>query len=160
MRGSTFLRNTQPRSRGAFFAARLLLPPMVHSPPPRPIGSRCECAVYLAPDSWRGFSQPPRVFPEGGVLVLRDLAGPIECRGLRATVERAFLSAKKAPPKRGFSFVMIRRVGSPAEPYFETNSHALSSRYPTHSRPRPKIEGRPATPEPSASGGRHTDTPN
>jgi hypothetical protein len=35
---------------------------------------------------------------------------------------------------------MQRRVGSPAKPYLEINSHALSSRYPTHSRPQ--LEGR------------------
>jgi len=39
-----------------------------------------------------------------------------------------------------------KRGEVPAEPYFKTNSHAPSSRYPTHSRPRPKIEGRQETP--------------
>jgi hypothetical protein len=34
----------------------------------------------------------------------------------------------------------------PADPYFEINSHAPSVRSPTHSRLRPKIEGRQATP--------------
>jgi hypothetical protein len=39
---------------------------------------------------------------------------------------------QKSPAEAGLEFrVMIRRVGSPTDPYFETNSHAPSSRYPT-----------------------------
>src|SRR5262249_27295024 len=45
---------------------------------------------------------------------------------------------KKAPPKRGFSFVMLQAGGIPPSPILKPTPHAPSSRYPTHSRPQLK----------------------
>jgi hypothetical protein len=55
---------------------------------------------------------------------------------------RAMISAFRSRMLLRASRVSSLRRVRPAEPYLETNSHAPSSLYPTHSRPRPKIEGR------------------
>ncbi len=65
---------------------------------------------------------PPPISTNDSPRAIRTTSLPVLC---------AILSAKKAPPKRGLSFVMKGGWVRPAEPYFETNSHAPSSRYPT-----------------------------